>query len=189
MAFDERVREEIVVRLERNEDPAAVFMAYADNAPGWGIEISNQFRIDFSRTALGPRLPSHAPDAWEARQLATLSFLMDAGLDPDLFEVSEITKEGDETVFRWMRPLRMTDTCLACHGEDIAPSVQRLLGQEYPLDEAAGYAEGQIGGAYSVRKVLRVRDSPAPAWTPLDPPELKPPDPSTGERAPPVSPL
>jgi hypothetical protein len=188
MAFDDRVRQEVVVRLERNEDPAAVFMAYADNAPGWSVEISNQFKIDFSRTASGPRLPSHAPDTWEARQLATFSFLMDAGLDPDLFEVSEIVNEGDETVFRWIRPLRMTDTCLTCHGEDIAPSVRRLLGQEYPLDEAAGYAEGQIGGAYSVRKVLRVGDRPAPAWPTPDPPELPSADPSTRERAPPVSP-
>jgi hypothetical protein len=90
--------------------------------------------------------------------------------------MGEIVQEGEETVFRWMQPVRMMDTCLTCHGEAIDQRIKLLLAQEYPLDEAAGYSEGQIGGAYSVRKVLRVGDEPAPAWTPIPEPLLLPAD-------------
>lgn len=177
VAFDQQLRREITARLERNEDPVAVYMSYADHAPGWGREISNRFGLDFSRTALGVRNPANAPDAWESEQLAAFSFLMDSGLDPDTFENAEIVQEGEETVFRWIQPVRMMDTCLVCHGENIDPRIKLLLAQEYPLDEASGYAEGQIGGAFSVRKVLRVGGEPAPAWTPIPEPEAPAPAP------------
>lgn len=176
MEFDLRLKREITDRLERSEDPVAVYLAYADHTPGWAREISNQFELDFSRTALGVRNPSSAPDDWERQQLETFNFLMDAGLDPDTFENTEIVQEGDEIVFRWLRPVRMIDTCLVCHGGEIDPRIKLLLAQEYPLDEASGYSEGQIGGAYSVRKVLRVGGQPAPQWAPIPEPEILPAD-------------
>lgn len=176
VAFEQQLRREITTRLERDEDPVAVYMSYADHAPGWAREISNRFEADFNRTALGVRNPANAPDEWERLQLETFNFLMDSGLDPDTFEISEIVQEGDETVFRWLQPVRMQDTCLACHGEAIDPRIKLLLAQEYPLDEAAGYSEGQIGGAYSVRKVLRVGDEPAPPWAPIPEPVTTPAD-------------
>jgi hypothetical protein len=185
LAFDQQLRREITARLERNEDPVAVYMSYADHAPDWGREISNQFELDFSRTALGVRNPASAPDAWESEQLAAFNFLMDSGIDPDTFENAEVVQEGEETVFRWIQPVRMQDTCLVCHGETIDPRIKLLLAQEYPLDEALGYAEGQIGGAYSVRRVLRVGDQPAPPWTPIPEPETLPAD----QRSPADAPL
>ncbi len=172
LAFDQQLRREITARLERNEDPVAVYMFYADHAPGWSRENSNRFELDFSRTALGVRNPASAPDAWESEQLATFNFLMDSGLDPDTFENAEVVQEGEETVFRWIQPVRMLDTCLVCHGETVDPRIKLLLAQEYPLDEAFGYSEGQIGGAYTVRKVLRVGDQPAPPWAAIPEPEV-----------------
>lgn len=184
VAFEQQLRREITSRLERNEDPVAVYMSYADHAPDWGREISNRFELDFSRTALGVRNPASAPDAWESQQLATFNFFMDSGLDPDTFENAEIVQEGEETVFRWIRPVRMFDTCLVCHGEELDPRIKLLLAQEYPLDEASGYAEGQIGGAYTARKVLRVGGQPAPPWTPTPEPEVLPADQRTPADAP-----
>lgn len=172
------MRREVTARLERDEDPVAIYMSYADHASDWARTISNRLEVDFSRTAIGPRNPANGPDDWEQRQLETFAFLMDSGLDPDLFEVAEIVEEKGETVFRWMQPVRMLDTCLACHGENIPENIKLLLTQEYPLDEASGYSEGQIGGAYSVRKVLRVDGGPAPAWTPIPEPSDQP---MTGE--------
>lgn len=166
LTFDQRMNSEILARLDRNEDPVAVFMAYADNVPGWGKDLSDAAKIDFSRTALGVRTPADAPDAWEKQQMEQMSFMLDAGIDPETMEVAEIVTEGDTKVFRWMRPVLMKDGCLACHGETIDPRVKLLLGQEYPLDEATGYAAGQLGGAYSVRKVLSVGGKPPPPYQP-----------------------
>lgn len=176
VTFDNRMKREITDRLERGEDPVAVYLAYADNVPVWGMEISNAAQIDFSRTAITVRNPANAPDAWEMRQMELFNFMADAGQDPEAFETAEIVQEGNETVFRWIRPLVMGEACLTCHGEGVSERIKLLLGQEYPLDDALGYSEGQLGGAYSVRKVLSVDGKPPPAYVPKTPPPRLPAD-------------
>ena len=188
LAFDIRMRREITSRLERLDDPVAVYLAYADNVPSWGKEISDAARFEFSRTALGVRNPANAPDAWERRKMEEFSFLMDAGVDPETLEASEIVEEGAEKVFRWMRPVQMADTCLTCHGEQLNPKIKLLLEQEYPLDEARGYSDGQIGGAYSVRKVLSVGGKPPPAYAPQPLPPRLPADQRRPDDAPVIAP-
>jgi len=173
LSFDLRLKREISDRIMREEDPVAVYLAYADNVPGWGKEISDSSRFDFSRTALGVRNPANAPDEWERRQMELFNFLADRGQDPESFEVAEIVQEGDEKVFRWLRPVVMSETCLTCHGEALDSRIRLLLGQEYSLDEASGYSEGQLGGAYSIRKVLSVAGKLPPAYVPQPlPPRL-----------------
>lgn len=166
LSFDVRLKRESVDRINREDDPVAVYLAYADNVPGWGKEISDAGKFEFSRTALGVRNPANVPDAWEQRQMELFNLMADEGQDPETFEAAEIVQEGDAKVFRWLRPMVMGETCMACHGEKIDSRIKLLLAQEYPLDEAAGYSEGQLGGAYSVRKVLSVGGKRPPAYTP-----------------------
>lgn len=166
LSFDLRMKREILDRIMRGEDPVAVYLAYADHVPGWSKEISDAAKLDFSRTALGVRNPANAHDDWERRQMEQFNFLADSGMDPETFETAEILQEGNETVFRWLRPMVMGEACMACHGETVDSRVKLLLGQEYPLDEAAGYSEGQLGGAYSIRKVLSVDGKAPPPYAP-----------------------
>lgn len=189
VTFDIRMKREITDRLERGEDPVAVYLAYADNVPGWGIEFSNAGQIDFSRTAITVRNPANAPDAWETRQMELFNFMADAGQDSEAFEVAEIVQEGNEKVFRWMRPTVMTEACMTCHGEGVNQRIKLLLGQEYPLDDALGYSEGQLGGAYSVRKVLSVDGKPPPAYVPQPMPTRLPADQRRPDDAPLVQPV
>jgi hypothetical protein len=185
LAFEIRMKREIIGRLERGEDPVAVYLAYADHVPEWGKEASDAAKFDFSRTALGVRNPANAPDDWERRQMETFNFLMDAGLDPSTFEAAEIVQEGDQKVFRWLRPAQMTEACLVCHGEAMDERIKLLLLQEYPLDEASGYSENQLGGAFSVRKVLSVSGKLPPPYAPTPLPPRLPAD----ERQPGDAPL
>jgi hypothetical protein len=186
--FDQRMARDIVARLDRGEDPVAVWLAYADHAPDWGRQISNAAEIDFSRTALGVRNPANAPDDWERRQMEQMSFMLDTGLDPETLEVSAIVLEDGLRVFRWMRPVLMGEPCLACHGEAIDPRIRLLIGQEYPLDEATGYAAQQFGGAYSARRVLGAKGENAPPWRPIPPPDMAPADVRATDDAPLVTP-
>ena len=188
LTFDQRMSREIIARLDRDEDPVAVYLAYADNVPGWGKALSDAAQIDFSRTALGVRTPADAPDAWERQQMEQMSFMLDAGVDPETLEIAEIVTEGETKLFRWMRPILMSDSCLACHGEAIDPRVKLLLGQEYPLDDATGYAAGQLCGAYSVRKILSIGGKPPPPYQPLPVAPRLPPDPRGPGDAPLVMP-
>jgi hypothetical protein len=41
LTFDQRMSREIIARLDRDEDPVAVYLAYADNVPGWGKALSD----------------------------------------------------------------------------------------------------------------------------------------------------
>jgi hypothetical protein len=154
LAFDNRMKLEILDRLEREEDPVAVYLAYRDHVSGWAKETGDKLGVDFSRTALRTRNPANAPDEWETNQMELFEFSREAGVDPATMEVAEIVTEGKQKIFRWIRPLVMGETCMACHGEEIDARLVTLLSQEYPLDDAVDYLENDLGGAYSVRKVL-----------------------------------
>jgi hypothetical protein len=164
--FDVKLKREIMDRLARDEDPVAVYLAYADHVLDWSKEVSDTNKFDFSRTSLAPRNPASSPDDWEKRQLDEFNYMADTGLDPATFESSEIVMQGDTKIFRWMRPIAMTEECLACHGDKLDPRIKLLLAQEYPSDEATGYFEGQIGGAYSIQKVISVKGKPPPPYVP-----------------------
>jgi len=177
LAFDSRMKLEILDRLEREEDPVAVYLAYRDHVSGWAKETGDKLGVDFSRTALRTRNPANAPDEWESDQMELFEFSREAGVDPATMEVAEIVTEGKQKIFRWIRPLMMGEMCVACHGEEIDARLVTMLSQEYPLDDAVDYLENDIGGAYSVRKVLNPTGpaaATAPAATPAPPPFSNP---------------
>jgi hypothetical protein len=173
-SFDMRMNLEIVERLNRNEDPVAVYLSYADHVPVWAKEISDSQKFDFSRTSLAPLNAGAAPDAWETEQMDQFNFYADAGYDIAGLEAAAIRDEaGGAKVFRWMRPIVMTEPCMACHGGQLEDRIRLLLAQEYPQEEPVSYFEGQIGGAYSVRKILSVNGKPPPPYVPVPlPPQL-----------------
>jgi hypothetical protein len=173
-AFDRRMQLEIIDRLDRGEDPVAIYLAYTDHVPQWGKDISDGAKFEFSRTSLTPRNEAAAPDDWERRQMELFNYMADTGMDPVTLETAEIVEEaGGAKVFRWIRPVQMSEHCLACHGEQLDPRIKLLLAQEYPGDPATGFFEGQIGGAYSVRKLLSVKGKPPPPYVPVPlPPRL-----------------
>jgi uncharacterized protein DUF3365 len=183
--FDRRMQLQIIDRLDRGEDPVALYLAYTDHVPGWAKEISDTNKFDFSRTSLDPRNPTAAADTWETQKMQEFAYMADTGLDPATFESAEILQEGDAKVFRWIRPMQMGEHCLACHGEHVDSRIKQLLAQEYPDDAAIGYFEGQVGGAYSVRKVLSVKGKPAAPYVPVPLPPRLPAD----ERQPGDAPL
>ncbi len=158
LAFDMRFKMDVLDRLDRGEDPVAVYLSYRDHVPSFGKEISERFGFEFSRVSLRPRNPSSAADDWEREQIETFQFWREAGLDPAVMESSAIVEEGEgrgkTKVFRWARPLAIEEACMACHGDQIDSRILKLLAQEYPLDEATGYYETEIGGAYSVSKAV-----------------------------------
>lgn len=45
-----------------------------------------------------------------------------------------------------VQPLWAAPLCLGCHGEQIAPDVEKSLAERYPEDEATGFREGDLRG-------------------------------------------
>ena len=149
------VRTQLLERLERDQDPAGVYTAYRDEVRAMTGDISKKAGVELKRVSERVRNPANAADDWERKQLAMFQTWLDAGLDEHTLEVSEIVTEGKATYFRWMRPMTMSETCMTCHGDKIEAKLLTLLVHDYPDDEVTGYFEGELAGAYSVKKQIR----------------------------------
>lgn len=152
--FDVRLHNEILERLER-EPPETVQLLYRSRAPMLAGEVADEFDVGFRRTSFRVRNPANAPDDWEYEKLEALEFSIEAGLDSALLEFSEVVEgQNGDLIFRWIRPIIMTEDCLVCHGDQVPVEILDLLDAEYPNDDATGYFAYELGGAYSVSRPL-----------------------------------
>lgn len=112
---------------------------------------------DIRRVSLKTRNAERAtPDLWEARQLADFNIRASNGERLDKMETSEIVNIDGKPVFRYMKALPVADVCLKCHGPagGLDAGLKAKLAENYPHDQATGYAKGQIRGALTVKRPL-----------------------------------
>lgn len=155
LQLDTAIRTQLLDRLDRDEDPAAVYTAYRDTVRTMTSDIAKKTGVDLKRVADRVRNPANAADDWERKQLAIFQYWLDAGLDEHTLEISEIVTEGKTKYFRWIRPITMQETCITCHGDKIDDKLLTFLVHDFPDDEATGYFEGELAGAYSVKRVVK----------------------------------
>lgn len=154
MTLDSRLHREILSRLETDGE-TATYLGYRRIVPEMTAAIGEEMGVELKRTAFRVRNRANAADDWEVEKLEALEFSIEAGLNPQLLEFSEVVEEDDGSrVFRWIRPIVMSEGCLACHGDLVSTEVLDMLALEYPDDEATGYLEFELGGAYSVRRPI-----------------------------------
>lgn len=133
--------------------PAAAIAVCADSAQ---IRTSRYQRAGLAVRRVGTRVrnPANAPDSLEAAVLAAFQADLAAGRLPADTTVLE-TLAGGHTRLRYLRPVRLQEPCLTCHGPATAipDSVRAILTQRYPEDQATGYAVGELRGAVSVQVI------------------------------------
>jgi len=111
------------------------------------------------RTSLHIRNPANKPDGADQAALIKISDqLTDEGKAPKSL-IQKIEQEGKPVEWRVYRPIAVSRSCLACHGDPskFAPGVKEALDQQYPLDQATDYS------AQSWRGVIRVNVEPVAA--------------------------
>ncbi len=118
-------------------------------APGIADEISAATGWSVGRTSLRLRNPDNAPDEWERTVLQDFERLQQAGQPAAELTRHEVFEQNDEAVFRYMRAIPTAGLCLTCHGEP-SGDIQHALERLYPADEATGYSEGEVRGAFTV---------------------------------------
>jgi hypothetical protein len=125
-------------------------------APAIAADISRKQGWKVARTSLKPRNPKNAPDAWEARVLKEFEARKAKGEDPAQMEHSEMIMGKGKHEFRYMKAIAIPANapCLACHGEKIDPAVGARLKALYPQDQATGYKQGDIRGAFSITQSM-----------------------------------
>jgi methyl-accepting chemotaxis protein len=105
----------------------------------WRIaeRYADKNNMTFRTPSLTPRNPKNQPDDFERRALEMFE------KDPTLKEFSERQKVGGKEVMRYAQPVRLTEDCLACHGDPV--------GQKGPFGYIReGMKVGDLRGAFAV---------------------------------------
>ena len=111
----------------------------ADRAPAIAAAASKQHGVRIGRTSWKLRNPENGPPIWA--ELATDNRPIDSRYFAD-----HSGRLGT------LSPIRLARTCIQCHGapDDLAPGVAEALGRRYPVDQATGFAAGDLRGWFWV---------------------------------------
>lgn len=115
-------------------------------APEIAQKVNAGGNTKISRVSLKNRNPENAPTDWQKAVLLKFESRKAAGEDLKKMDYSEVV--GDE--FRYMKAIPTKMVCLKCHGSEIDPKVVAKLDELYPEDEARGFKQGDIRGAFYV---------------------------------------
>jgi hypothetical protein len=121
-------------------------------APRIEAQIEAESGWEVRRTASRVRNPANAPAPDERGVLLGFEVRLMAGQDPGRLRSLRLVERDGKRMVHFMQAVPMFDTCLACHGTDIAPDVLAAINELYPEDQATGYAVGEIRGAFSLYK-------------------------------------
>jgi hypothetical protein len=123
-------------------------------APEIANQLSQQSGWELARTSLKLRNQDNAPDIWEKNVLLSFEARKKAGEDVTGMELAGIVESDGKLTFRYMKAIPTAELCLKCHGGDIDAKVAERLDALYPDDQARGYNQGDIRGAFTFRKSL-----------------------------------
>jgi len=134
----------------KSDGPQAAIQVCNTEAPAIAGQLS-QGDWQVGRTSLKWRNPDNQPDAWETQVMQQFAERLAAGEAPQTLEASK-TDNGE---FRYMKAIPTAGVCLACHGEKLAPAIGTTLDKLYPQDRARGFKQGELRGAFTLRKTLK----------------------------------
>jgi hypothetical protein len=108
----------------------------------------NNTTTTIERTAIRVRNEANAPNSLEKSQLEFFHNLVTANepVKPKLV----VDEKG---TVHYFKPILIQPLCLNCHGsedQDISAALLARLKQEYPNDEATGYAMGDLRGLWHI---------------------------------------
>jgi hypothetical protein len=126
-------------------------------APGIANTYSVRNGWEVGRTSLKLRNPNNAPDAWERSVLEAFEERKLAGEDPAQMEFYEVVRVDGDKQLRYMKAIPTSRPCLACHGESPDSIVKTRLEKLYPYDQALGYRQGDIRGAFTITQPLSAK--------------------------------
>lgn len=137
--------------------PDSAIKVCRDIAPKMSGDISRQQGLRLTRVSLKTRNPLlGTPDTWEQNTLLQFEQRLANGEKPETLEAAEIVNEPSGKFFRYMKGITLQPGCVACHGspEQISANVKSRLAEDYPHDQATGYAPGQLRGGVSIKRPM-----------------------------------
>jgi hypothetical protein len=159
-AISQQFGGELKAALERaiaEGGPASAIEVCRDEAPRISARLSAAHGATVSRTALNLRNPGNAPQPWQRAGLESFQERLAAGAKPESLEFFAAGPDGSA---RYLKAIVTAPLCTVCHGETLAPEIQRALEEHYPRDAATGFKAGDLRGAFSVEWPAGVSSAP-----------------------------
>ena len=123
-------------------------------APDVSTEVSKESGWVVRRTSLKLRSLDDVPDKWEVGVMESFEKRKAAGEPVGKLEHAEVVNIKGKRWFRYMKAIPTRKVCLKCHGSDISEDVAEALDASYPFDQARGFKEGDIRGAFTLKRPL-----------------------------------
>uniref|UniRef100_Q07GZ8 Cytochrome c family protein n=1 Tax=Rhodopseudomonas palustris (strain BisA53) TaxID=316055 RepID=Q07GZ8_RHOP5 len=139
--------------IEKSGPDGAVVFCNKE-APGIAEQASSRSGWSISRTSLKPRNPASAPDAYEREAMAEFAARAAAGEPAASLKRADIIEQDGERVFRYLQAIPTGELCLGCHGSDLKPKVSAKINEYYPADQATGFKQGDLRGAFTLSTKL-----------------------------------
>ena len=153
-SFAGKLKGELVGAMKAGGPESAIGVCQAA-APSIAEEKSDEKGWAVGRTALKLRNPANAPDEWEQAVLLEFQEKVEQGADIAKLERYETTTKDGKPVFRYMKAIPTQQPCLTCHGSNVSESVQKAIAELYPQDEATGFSQGELRGAFTIVQPLQ----------------------------------
>jgi len=134
--------------------PGNAIRVCKNKAPEIAADISEKEGWRVARTSLKLRNPNNKPDAWELKIMQEFEKRKAGGEEIKKLEFAEIITTNGKKQFRYMKAIPTGKVCLQCHGSQIAPDVVAALKTIYPKDQATGFKQGDIRGAFTITQPM-----------------------------------
>lgn len=153
-AFSTQLKSELKAAIEKG-GPVEAIAVCKDRAPAIAEEVGKQSGWQVGRVSLKPRNGElGTPDDWERGVLEEFAQRKANGEDLQGIAHAEVVATEGGSEFRFMKAIPTGEPCLACHGQSIAPEVVEAIDENYPDDQARGFSQGDLRGAFSLVKPL-----------------------------------
>lgn len=151
-------QQELVAKLTAamaSGGPVRAIEVCKTEAPSIAARLSRESGWQVKRVGTRVRNPmSGMPDAWEQEQLADFARRLEAGEAPATLARFAETNEPSGRMQRYVQAIPVAAQCLACHGDPASqsPELRQALQSAYPHDAATGYRQGELRGAFSLKR-------------------------------------
>ncbi len=138
------------------DGPVAAVGVCKEAAPAIANSLSAEHGVQITRIGTRARNPKMGvPNAWQKAALTKFEERLAQGEKPADLEFWQVADTGNgKRELRYAKAIITQPLCLSCHGQpqDIAAPLAEKIRQEYPHDQATGYAAGTLRGAVVVTK-------------------------------------
>jgi len=146
----------ILIKQIKSEGILSAVAVCSDTAQVLTNDFGLKKGVYIKRVSFKNRNKNNVPDEFEAKVLKGFEQIKKEGKLTTNTEHFEIIKKNDHQYLRYMKPIKLGEACLKCHGneEKISAGIKELISKRYPDDKAVDYKNGDLRGALSIKKLI-----------------------------------